>query len=45
VFICEAFPEQTYPTYEEAFLETLIEHGMSFVNGDDGFITEAEEVE
>ena len=45
MFICEAFPEKQYPTFDEAFDATLEEYGMSFVNGDDGFITEAEEVE
>lgn len=43
MYACDAFPEQTYSSFEEAELETLIEYGVSYINGDLGYITEVSE--
>lgn len=40
-WICSEFPDDVYETYEKAELETAIEHGVDYVNGNCGYITEA----
>jgi len=39
-FICSEFPQDVYATYAEAEQETAIEYGVSYINGDCGYIEE-----
>lgn len=39
-FICSEFPGTVYDTYAEAEQETAIEYGVSYINGDCGYIEE-----